>query len=768
MTGFVDQARALVGLVYAWRAPGQLSVMTGVRTTAAVLVPLIVGQLANHPAIGLMAGVGGLNVSLADIGGPYQVKAMTMGVAMISMATAALLGTVVGGLSWLALPLVFLLAWVASLAGVFGNAAAKVSFLSLVLFVLMVDLPAGFVDSLERCAAFIGGGLWAMVLSLWLWPLWPYQPIREAVAACYQALSALIDGTCQARTGQGAEASGLAASATPERAAVVAALDQAHGMVVAVRAARAGMSPVGQGLLVQLRRADAMFDAVIALAETLEMASQHPRYAQVRAEVDHAVHQLAVTMAALATAIRQGHDRLDFAALNQAVAAVSDRVLTRPQSWQHPAEDSIESIDLYSIAGALQTVTVRVRAAADTLTQHGELWMGEPPPMAGSQPTGARLRAVVGLLRDNFTFRSLAFRHALRLGVTTMAAVALYTVLDLPHGAWVTLTALVILKPNFGGTYQQAVQRVSGTVAGSVMGAILAAAIIKPLFLDLLLIPLGLLAFAVMASHYGLGVLFLTPFVVVLLNTVQPGDWELAAIRSLDTIIGGLLALLAGYLLWPSWERERLPEQLARTITANLDYFRSVMSGYLGGQGDLAAMHARRAQAQVENTNAAAAFQRLLSEPMIQHGPIAPVYTLVTYNQRFYDGVTTLAVGQSNGNGRHVLPGIDGFTMQVDRALQDLAQAVRNGRRAAALPSFDASLGVARASVRELMTADAAKPATDQSNEFTHGAIHGIAALSSELDRLADEVIEMSKAVERAANPGSNPVKSGALSESGA
>ena len=66
------------------------------------------------------------------------------------------------------------------------------------------------------------------------------------------------------------------------------------------------------------------------------------------------------------------------------------------------------------------------------------------------------------------------------------------------------------------------------------------------------------------------------------------------------------------------------------------------------------------------------------------------------------------------------------------------------------------------------MTADAAKPATERSNEFNHGAIHGIAALSSELDRLADEVIEMSKAVERAETPDPNPAKRGTLSESGA
>jgi hypothetical protein len=93
-------------------------------------------------------------------------KAVTMGVATISLAAAAYLGTVVGRSLWLSLPLMFLLASAAGLAGLYGNAAAKVSFLSLILFVLMVGMPAGVTDGAERCMALIGGGLWAMTLSL--------------------------------------------------------------------------------------------------------------------------------------------------------------------------------------------------------------------------------------------------------------------------------------------------------------------------------------------------------------------------------------------------------------------------------------------------------------------------------------------------------------------------------------------------------------------------------------------------------------------------
>jgi uncharacterized membrane protein YccC len=766
MTGLVDKARSPIGLVRSIGAPGKLSVVTGVRTTAAVLVPLIIGQLAGHSAIGLMAGVGGLNVSLADVGGPYRMKAITMGVAVMSMAMAVFLGTVAGGSLWLSLPLVCLLAWAAGLVGVCGNAAAKVSFVSLILFVLMLSLPAGLVDSVERCAAFIGGGLWAMGLSLWLWPLHPYQPVREAVAACYRAISAFIRVACQGRADQGSEGSGWAASVTPERTTVIQAIDQAHGMIVAVRASRAGMSPIGQGLLIQWRSAEAIFDAVIALTERLETASRHPHYAQMRVEIDHAVHQLAATVTELAMAIAQAHDRLDLGALDQAMMAVSNRVNTLPRLPQHPAEDATDVIDLDSIAGVLQAVSAHVHTAADILAQHGELRMAEQHPVVGSQPRRAHL-GVVSMLRDNLTFRSLAFRHALRLALTATAAVAVYTILDLPHGAWVTLTAVVILKPNFGGTYQQAIQRVGGTVAGSVMGIILAAAITTLVCLDLLLIPLGVMAFSVMASHYGLGVLFLTPFVVVLLNTVQPGDWELAAIRSLDTVIGGLLALLAGFLLWPSWERERLPEQLARTIAANRDYFRSVVSGYLGQRSDRASLRSLRAHAQVENTNAAAAFQRLLSEPKTRRGPIAPVYALATYNQRFYDSVTTLAVALPDGTHRDVPPAIETFTTQIDRALRDLAETVRSGRRPVSLPAFDASRGAAHDAIRELMTTGATKPATEPSDQLNGDASHAVAALSLELDRLADEVVGMSKAVELVEHPGLTPGSSAARDSSG-
>jgi site-specific recombinase XerD len=224
-------------------------------------------------------------------------------------------------------------------------------------------------------------------------------------------------------------------------------------------------------------------------------------------------------------------------------------------------------------------------------------------------------------LRANLTLRSLIFRHALRVGVAAALAVAITQTFGLTRGYWVTLTLLLILKPDFGGTRQRVVSRVAGTLLGGLLAAILVQLIWNDAVIDVLLALLGIAAFSQTQGDHGLFTLLLTPFIVLMIESVQPGglasgaDLPLTAVRVLNTGLGGALALLAGTLCWPSWERERLPEQLARTIDANREYFHEVLSVYLDRPKDAAAIRRAREQAQVENANAAAAFQRLLSEP---------------------------------------------------------------------------------------------------------------------------------------------------------
>jgi hypothetical protein len=108
-------------------------------------------------------------------------------------------------------------------------------------------------------------------------------------------------------------------------------------------------------------------------------------------------------------------------------------------------------------------------------------------------------------------------------------------------------------------------------------------------------------------------------------------------------------------------------------------------------------------------------------------------------------------------NGRDILPGLETFIKQMEAMLRALEDAVRSGCLLATIPACDASFGAAKAHTRELTFTHMAKAAMEQSDRLNDDASGGIAFLSSELDRLADEVVGMSRAVhlgeERHADP---------------
>jgi uncharacterized membrane protein YccC len=55
--------------------------------------------------------------------------------------------------------------------------------------------------------------------------------------------------------------------------------------------------------------------------------------------------------------------------------------------------------------------------------------------------------------------------------------------------------------------------------------------------------------FAVRGVNLGLSQVLITPFIIILLNLLFPGQWELAGIRILDVTIGGAIAILTVYLV---------------------------------------------------------------------------------------------------------------------------------------------------------------------------------------------------------------------------
>jgi uncharacterized membrane protein YccC len=218
--------------------------------------------------------------------------------------------------------------------------------------------------------------------------------------------------------------------------------------------------------------------------------------------------------------------------------------------------------------------------------------------------------------------------------------------LRLPRGYWVTVTAVIILQPYTGVTTLRAVQRVIGTVLGGILTAALGAifhdirAILVFSFIfaavSVALLPVNYIAFSV----------FLTP-TFVLLAEASAGDWHLATVRVINTILGGVLALLGARLLWPAPEWKRLPTYMAAALRANRDYLCTVVRIF-PDRSDVAGreMRERRRDAALAAINAEESFQRLMGEHGGKSEILAPVMTFLTYARRFTVSIAALAVSR--------------------------------------------------------------------------------------------------------------------------
>jgi hypothetical protein len=160
-------------------------------------------------------------------------------------------------------------------------------------------------------------------------------------------------------------------------------------------------------------------------------------------------------------------------------------------------------------------------------------------------------RGLLATFGENLTFRSIVFRHALRLALAATVAVVIYKALRLERGYWLIITVLVIVKPVFADTRKRAAERAAGSVVGGALAALLASGIRNVVLLDLLLAAFSVLAYSQVRHNYGVYALFLTPFVVLMIETVEPTDWQIVFFRIGYTLFGACIALAISYFLRP-------------------------------------------------------------------------------------------------------------------------------------------------------------------------------------------------------------------------
>jgi uncharacterized membrane protein YccC len=224
------------------------------------------------------------------------------------------------------------------------------------------------------------------------------------------------------------------------------------------------------------------------------------------------------------------------------------------------------------------------------------------------------------MLRDHFHLRSPFGRHAVRLAVTLTAAGVLAHVLPVQRGYWITLTTLLVLRPDFTTTLSRGVARIAGTIVGVVAATAIVVAVPDTPHITLALaIFFAAISYAAFQVNYGLFSLTVTAYVVFLLALVGTPEATAVQNRLVATVIGGLLAM-ASYLIWPTWESARTVTSLRALVDGSLEFTRFLLAGLIDpGMRDLSKMRALRTKLWSTRATASESLERMLSEPGRTH-----------------------------------------------------------------------------------------------------------------------------------------------------
>jgi uncharacterized membrane protein YccC len=658
-----------MALQYAWRSAvkfdrSQLTVIRALLSAVGVVIPLAFGVATGHILEGVVMASGAVGLGAVGLTNPYHVRLKTMLLASLGVVVSAFIGGATGRIDWLAILMAGIWGVGAGLFVAIGQTAMIVGLQSTVALIIFAHFSLTPVQAFIEAMLMFAGALLQILLAMIPIPRQRFVPERAALANVYLALAKYAE-----------DAASQTASHQTNDALVKAESTLAGGN------SQRQQGRVFYGLLEEAEHIQLELMVLMAVRKCLRADNQD------RADDIQLLDRI---IGVTAIALREIAYELTHTRILPGIADTYSQI--------ERATTELRELNTVGCGGnTVQQTLLSCAALCEQLRNANELansWQrvrrGVPVNVTLLQQRELQLQNPVEVLWANLTLRSTAFRHAIRLGIVLAVATALYLVFPLQRGYWIPLTALLILKPDFSTTYSRGAARTAGTMLGALLTTILVA-VFSPTNSTLVVLVgiVAFIAFSILNANYALFSAFVTAEAVLLIAFFDPHPLDTVIYRTIDTAIGGMLALIA-YALWPTWEHQQVASKVAARLEAVRIYFIAVMEAYARPSAyDASAIAHRRWEGRLARSNAEASVERALSEPERYRIDEEIVRGLLVSANHVAKSIVALEAYLMTTPSRQPLPELTSFTNEVDAVLQSLVTIVRADRVSAAFPDLD-------------------------------------------------------------------------------
>lgn len=281
----------------------------------------------------------------------------------------------------------------------------------------------------------------------------------------------------------------------------------------------------------------------------------------------------------------------------------------------------------------------------------------------------------LNVLKENFSFKSPIFKHAVRLTIAMLLGFGIGTYFSLQNTYWILLTIVVIMRPGYTLTKERSKHRLYGTLIGSAIAAVIVLITQNNYDYAVLSIISLTLALSFIQKNYRTSSIFVTTSIVFIYALINPDAFEVIQYRVIDTLIGAVIAFSAGTLLWPAWESQSIKTTIIQALRADRNYLAEINRYYHQPEG-LTDYKLARKEAFLEMGNLNAAFQRMNQEPKSHQQNIGAINEIVSLNHTFLTAMASLGSFILNHQKDEISEDFEIIIKTVDTNLRQSLQAL--------------------------------------------------------------------------------------------
>lgn len=601
-----------------------------VRSTAAFMVPMVAIQFGWVRLDPVLVCIGAHSISLIDVRGLYRFRlGLLLAVSAVLVASVSL-GAMGSGNLAMALGGSILVTLAGGLwrhLSVDYGPGLAVSSGLLYFISLAGNMHIEHLWATYPAWSVLAGALWGTLLQVMLWPIHPQHPLRTAVAESWLAMGDWMDALASGTTATDRELE-LRAVLNKSQATLHASTAHAGNLKKHLEALNLAAARLGL-------RIRAFRTALLGFEQDPGFGQFQEGLAPLRQSLSNIFRSVALAVVSRQPAMLATFE-VRLKRLQTLLGVARSRVIGQ-FGKNAAAEHLIEWI--HQIEEQLPGVHAALRATMERADERAafSLELRDLDPL--------NLKSYAASL--DFTLRrpeTALIRHTVRATVLGLLGVAVFKLSGFPHGYWLPFTILVVLQPDFGSTREKAVQRVIGTLAGGLIASSL-------LWLHL---PLALVLFAVAVTiflfgyylkrSYGVAVVFITLMVVLMTESHHPVTLAFTLERMGSTLVGGVLALGAAWIFWPTWERSRFPPIFAKSLCANRAFLDQIVEYLRDGRSEDEPLVKARQAAESANADAFSSLRRMIGDPKNQQEGLQQSAALANGNQRIIDALVVVAL----------------------------------------------------------------------------------------------------------------------------